>query len=44
MIELMHNRSSMMIELMDTHTCSSKERFGFMLFLKILFKLYAEIL
>ena len=39
-----YNRPSMMkfIELMNTH--SSKERFRFMLFLKIVFKLYAETL
>ena len=39
-----YNRASMMklIELMNTH--NSKERFRFMLFLKIVFKLYAETL
>ena len=39
-----YNRLSMMkfIELMNTH--NSKERFRFMLFLKIVFKLYAETL
>ena len=39
-----YNRPSMMkfIELMNTH--SSKERFRLMLFLKIVFKLYAETL
>ena len=39
-----YNRPSMMkfIELMNTH--NSKERFRFMLFLKIVFKLYAETL
>ena len=39
-----YNRPSMMkfIKLMNTH--NSKERFRFMLFLKIVFKLYAETL